>query len=115
MHQITHSASPYLYKIVIDNNYKLTGADINKFKKVVSQGIAVYGFTPNIIIVSNKPYSYWGSIALFAEVMDTGKLALCSNDDLQEIVNNISSEFAAIKIKLFGNKDIKYCKEWAVS
>jgi len=29
MHQVKHSASPYLYKVVLDSEYKLSSADIN--------------------------------------------------------------------------------------
>ncbi|MCP4326667.1 MAG: hypothetical protein GY787_33540 [Alteromonadales bacterium] len=116
MHQINHSAaSPYVYKIVLDSEYKLSGADINKFRKTVSQGVAVYGFTPDIIIVSNSPYAYWDSISLFAEAMNTGKLAICSNDNLSGVIKNISNEFASINIKLFCNNDIDECNKWVTS
>ncbi|MBB1297007.1 MULTISPECIES: hypothetical protein [unclassified Pseudoalteromonas] len=115
MHQIKHSASPYLYKIVLDSKCKLSGADINKFKKTVSQGVAVYGFTPNIIIISNSHYAHWDSISVFAKVMDTGKLAICSNDNLSGVIKNISTEFTSINVKLFGKNDIKDCNEWITS
>ena len=115
MHQIKHSASPYFYKIVLDSEFKLSDADINKFKKTVSRGVAVYGFTPNIIIISNSHYTHWGSISLLAKVMDTGKLAICSNDNLSGVIKNISTEFASINVKLFGKNDIKDCNEWITS
>ena len=115
MHQIKHSASPYLYKIVLDSEYKLSNADIKKFKKTVIQGIAVYGFTPNIIIISNSHYAYWDSISLFAKAMDTGKLAICSNDNLDDVIKNISTEFAPINLKQFGKDNIIDCNKWVIS
>ena len=115
MHQIKHSASPYLYKIVLDSEYKLSDANINKFKKTVNQGVAVYGFTPNIIIISNSHYTYWDSISLFAKAMDTGKLAICSNDNLDDVIKNISTEFAPINVKQFGKNNIIDCNKWVIS
>ena len=115
MHQIKHSASPYFYKIILDSECKLSGADINKFKKTVSQGVSFYGFTPNIIRISNSHYAYWDSISLFAKVMDTGKLAICSNDNLSGVIKSISTEFTSIKVKLFGKNDIKDCNDWITS
>ncbi|WP_418609193.1 hypothetical protein ACNSN2_15615 [Pseudoalteromonas sp. US3C1013] len=115
MHQIKHSASPYLYKIVLDSKYKLSDADINKFKKTVNQGVAVYGFTPNIIIISNSHYAYWSSISLFAKAMDTRKLAICSNDNLDGVIKKISTEFASINVKQFGKYNIIDCNKWVIS
>jgi len=115
MHQVMHSATPYLYKIVLDSEYKLSDADINKFKNTVSQGVSVYGFTPNIIIISNTPYTYWDSISLFAKAMNTGKLAICSNDNLSGVFKSISTEFAPISVKLFGKNNIIECKKWVIS
>ena len=115
MHQIKHTASPYLYKIVLDRECKLSGADINKFKETVSQGVAVYGFTPNIIIISNAHYTYWDSIPLFIKAMNTGKLAICSNDNLSRVIKNISTEFASINVKQFSINNIIDCNKWVTS
>ena len=115
MHQIKYLASPYLYKIVLDSEFKLSGADISKFNKTVSQGVAVYGFTPNIIIISNTHYAYWDSISLYAKAMSTGKLAICSNDNLSGVIKSISIEFASINVKLFGKNNIIECNKWVIS
>ena len=112
MHKIKHTASPYIYQIVLDSDYKLSKADIKKFENEVSHGVSVYGFTPNIIIVSNSYYRHWDSISLLVAVMDTGKLAICSNDNLNNVIDNISNEFQLIDVKLFGKNNIHNGIDW---
>jgi predicted nucleic acid-binding protein len=115
MHKIKHTASPYIYQMVLDSDYKLSEADIKKFEREVSHGVSVYGFTPNIIIVSNSHYRHWDSISLLAAAMDTGKLAICSNDNLNDVIDNISNEFQSIDVKLFGTNDINNGIDWITS
>jgi len=114
MHQIKSSASPYLYEIKIDNGYKLTSQDVKKFNKEVAQGIAVYGYTPSILITSTSSYAHWESISLLLKVMDTGKLAICSDDEINIVIENLSALFSAIKIKGFTKSASREAREWVI-
>jgi len=112
MHQIKSSASPYLYEIKVDCEYKLTPKDVATFQNKVQRGVAVYGYTPNILISAASSYSYWDSLKLLLNVMDTGKLAICSDDEIDNIVSDLAAAFTGIKIKHFAKVEFKKVKEW---
>ena len=114
MHQIKSSASPYLYEIKLDNEYKLTSQDVKKFNKEVAQGVAVYGYTPSILILSAHSYAHWESLSLLLKVMDTGKLAICSDDEIDTLIENLSALFSTVEIKIFPKSASKKAKAWIV-
>ena len=115
MHQIKSSASPYLYEIKIDCEYKLTPKDVATFQNKVQRGVAVYGYTPNILISAASSYSYWDSLQLLLNVMDTGKLAICNDSEIDNIVTDFTAAFTAIEIKRFAKSELKKAKEWVTS
>ncbi|TEW47860.1 SpoIIAA family protein [Psychromonas algicola] len=114
MHQTKSSASPYLYEIKIDNGYKLTSQDVKEFIREVAQGVAVYGYTPSILMLSASSYEHWESLSLLLKVMDTGKLAICSDDEIDTVIENLSALFSAIEIKAFRKSASKEAKEWII-
>ncbi len=76
MHQYRHAASPYVSTITLDNTLAYSAANLEQLLQQLDQGIAVYGFTPNIHLVVNASYSHWPSLDKLISAMLTGKLAL---------------------------------------
>ena len=112
MHQVKHSASPYFYKITVDKKLAITKSDVKIFETTVQQGVSVYGFTPNILLITTSAYSHWASISLLIAAMDTGKLAICSNDHIQDVIDTLCAEFTAINIKLFNKNSTQEAMAW---
>ncbi|WP_417763022.1 hypothetical protein [Shewanella sp.] len=83
MHQYQHSASPFITKVTLDNTLAYSAADLEQLLQQLEQGIAVYGFTPNIHLVVNASYSYWPSLDKLISAMLTGKLALVCAEHAQ--------------------------------
>ena len=59
--------------------------------------------------------SYTKLVTSSAKAMDTGKLAICSNDNLDGVIKNISTESASINVKQFGKNNIIDCNKWVIS
>lgn len=79
MHQIVSTASPYLFQILLDCELPYRESDLVIFNKNTKQGIAVYGHTPNALIIANKTYLHWSSLEKLIVELDCGKVALCTD------------------------------------
>lgn len=83
MHQYRHSASPFISKITLNNTLAFSAANLEQLLQQLDQGIAVYGFTPNIHLVVKASYAHWPSLDKLISAMLTGKLALVCAEDVQ--------------------------------
>ena len=114
MHQVKSAASPYLYEIKLNSEYQLTHRDVATFQKKVERGVAVYGYTPSILISTASSYSYWESLTLLLKTMDTGKLAICTDDKIDSIIDDLSALFLAIEIRIFAKSGVGKAKAWVI-
>ena len=115
MHNIKYSASPYIYDIELDVNYEVSTKDVTIFKDTISQCLKVYGYTPNVRIIAKSKYQHWSTVKLLAEAMLTGRLAICTDDEINNIIEDLSSSLKSIKVRLFKISEQAECQNWSES
>lgn len=112
MHQFKSSASPYLCEITLDASRGFSVSDVSIFKSKVERGVAVYGYTPNVLLCSKGAYGKWESIGKFLVVLDTGKVSICGSgltDSLFSLMQGINPN---IQLKYFDESQKAKARAW---
>ncbi|MBB3166826.1 hypothetical protein [Simiduia aestuariiviva] len=112
MHRTKCSASPYIYYIELDSEIPILESDIESFVQDIKQGVAVYGYTPNIMISTDEPYDYWDSVKNLFLKMDTGKLGICTDQEVSGLVSNLLPLNSNVSIKSYGYSEKDECDNW---
>lgn len=115
MHRTSNSAEPYLYQVSIDCTLAISKSDLDRFVKATNQGVAVFGFTPNILVTSENDYVHWQTLENLVSVMDTGKLAICTDENIEGIYRQFCTNFPAVEISVFSIADMDCCKQWVTT
>ena len=112
MHQTSHTAEPYLYRVNIDTSLPISKSEVADFQKVTKQGVAIFGFTPNILVTVLASYEYWQTLRSLVSAMDTGKLAICTNDKLDQLYIELCKDFPEIEICIFTTNVYENAINW---
>jgi hypothetical protein len=106
--------------LIIDPKEKVTAKDFHKLADTVTYAIQREGFPPPMIILSETPYKHWNTIPIklryykpAEDVIDMGfKLAICTDDNINECIANISSKYPDIDVKQYNKDSVKSAEEW---
>ena len=114
MHQYQHSASPFISKITLDNTLAFNAAALKQLLQQLDQGIAVYGFTPNIHLAVNTSYPYWPSLDKLISAMLTGKLALvcAAHSQLADTLSHWGQINPSICIRHYLPSQATHARRW---
>lgn len=110
MHRMKGSASPYIFRIELDSCIPFLDSDLKKFKASTNQGVAVYGYTPNIMILCFQTYEHWDSLDNLLSSMVTGKLGICSDQDICSFLSKVEVSHPRITVQKFSAES--ECKRW---
>lgn len=115
MHQFKSSASPYLCEITLDADRGFGVNDVNIFESKVERGVAVYGYTPNVLLYSKGAYGKWEFIGKLLVVLDTGKVSICGSglaDSLFRLMQGINPN---IQLKYFDKSQKAKARAWLLT
>ncbi|MCQ3827858.1 hypothetical protein HXX02_00210 [Microbulbifer elongatus] len=112
MHKYKTSASPYVCEIAIDPSLVYTKRDLRVFKCKNEHGVAVYGHSPNVLIVSKESYSHWNTVRILVGALDTGKLAICGSNFPKDFAEYLESSNPAVKVRLLSHDQSAEGWEW---
>lgn len=112
MHKYKNSASPYLCEVDIDPGLSYTKADLSVFISKSERGVAVYGHTPNVLIVARGNYKYWDTLSMLVGALDTGKVAICGRNFPRGYSAYLQSSNSTVKVRLLGCSESAEGKEW---
>ncbi|QKX17757.1 hypothetical protein [Microbulbifer sp. YPW1] len=112
MHKYKTSAFPYLCEIAIDPGLAYTKRDLRVFNSKNERGVAVYGHSPNVLIVSKESYDHWNTIRVLVGALDTGKLAICGSNFPKDFPEYLMSSNPAIKVRLLNYDQSAEGRKW---
>lgn len=115
MHKYKTLASPYLCEIAIDPDFAYTKTDLGVFTSKNERGVAVYGYSPNVLVVAKENYEHWSTLHMLVSALDTGKLAVCGNNFPKGFSERLESLNSAVKVRLLSTGQSAEGREWLLS
>lgn len=115
MHQFKNSASPYVCEITLDVGCIFGAKDVKRFESSVERGVAVYGHTPNVLVLADDKYNEWESICNLLSVLHTGKVAVCSGFAASMNVEIMQDTNANILLKIFDKSQEAEARNWLIT
>ncbi|WP_156035157.1 hypothetical protein [Microbulbifer sp. HZ11] len=112
MHKYKTSASPYLCEIAIDPGMAYTKKDLSVFKGKNERGVAVYGHSPNVLVIAKERYDYWDTLHVLVSALDTGKLAVCGSNFPKDFSEYLMCSNPAVKVRLLSSDQSAEGRDW---
>ncbi|MCX2803451.1 hypothetical protein [Microbulbifer thermotolerans] len=112
MHKYKISVSPYFCEIAPDQRLAYTAEDLNIFKNKIKYGVAVFGCTPNILVILEGQYSHWDSLSTLVKALDTGKFAISSNNAPTEFSVFLKNSNPMIEVRFYNTSQIAQGRAW---
>lgn len=112
MHKYKISASPYFCEITIDSGLAYTENDLRVFNSKHEQGVAVYGYSPNVLVVGKGVYDHWNTMSVLVNALDTGKLAICGTGFPKNFHEFLSRLNPAVEVLLFSADQAAEGRAW---
>ena len=101
MHKFMNTASPYLCEITLDVERVFGSEDVERFESSVERGVAVFGHTPNLLILADGIHKEWESICNLLSALHTGKVAVCGGSLTNNQIEMMKESNVNILLKIF--------------
>ncbi len=115
MHQFSNSALPYVCEITLDVGCVFGAKDVKRFESSVEHGVAVYGHTPNVLLLVDDEYDEWESICNLLSLLHTGKVAVCSGFVASIKVEMMHKSNTNILLKIFNKSQEAEARAWLIT
>lgn len=112
MHKYNISATPYFCEITIDPSLAYAEKDLSVFKSKIEQGVAVYGYSPNVLVVEKGTYDHWNTLCVLVSALNKGKLAICGTSFPRNFLEVLRSSNPAVEVRLYGAGQGAEGREW---
>jgi hypothetical protein len=113
--QMTSIAVPYLCEIDLNSCLKFGYSEVSKFRQCIQQGKAVFGHTPNVLILDQKVDFEWASLELLLTELDFGRVAICSSYLPAEDLIKLNDLKPNVEVNRFSESEKDEAVSWLIS
>jgi hypothetical protein len=115
MHHFKSSASPYLCEVTLDVSDGFGARDVKTFEGKAERGVAVFGYTPNVLLVAKSEYQKWESVGKLLLVLNTGKVAICDSGITDSLISLLRDINPSVQLKVFQKSQNSEARSWLLT
>lgn len=111
MHEYKAYASPYLCEVIIDSTMAFTKTHLKQFQGAIERGVAVYGHSPDILLIAKKNYSHWETLGFLVAALDVGRVVICGINIPKDYRDYLRKHNSNVEVLLLGIDEVKVGRE----